>query len=361
MSFIPEARGAFYVDGQFSDSSDRLLKGANVVFRHATTDVATAMDAITCVVADVNATTQYTLTTISTPAIELETPSNVYFVESIDVTNFADGDITLTWTGELDGTEYEDVQTVKFNAAPAMMFVSGATTTLEDFDVVLDQAKTYSVSLRDSISNVVDGYAARGVFYDTRNGAVVNTVSATLQAAGTGLWSFKTTLSTGTYYGELKRYELYWQVQKTTEGSWYEVRNSRVPLKVYSATTDVQVGVLTYSTNAVIRQTFPGIDKFLEDVVPNQGEREILLNRKRQEASFLIYEAIKNTRARTKRDLLEMWEAYEVYRLVLLSAHSFAKFAVEDGQLKMVRSQIARIRHSIFGSVSTIRIGGRSN
>ena len=361
MTLLPGSRASFYVDGLFSDSSDRTLKGANVFFTDASTLINSVMDVVYCVVTDANGDTQYTLTPVSTPAIELETPANVYYVEEIDVTSFPDGDITLTWTGNLDGYTYTDTQTIKFNSAPAMVFVSGQTDTLEDFNVVLGQPKTFTCKLRDSLNNVVDSYATRLAFYDRLTGSIKEYVSGTLKAAGSGYWYVTHTLNSVDYAATIDRYEVVWQYQSSSGSAWYEVKNSRQELQIYTEVTDVQVGPITYCTNSYIRTLFPGIDGFLEDLNPNQAEREILLNAKREEVSARIYATVKNSRARAKRDLLKTWEAYEVYRSLLVSAHAFAKFAVEDTQIRQIDKMIQRIRYSIFGSVSTLRIGGRSN
>ena len=359
MTIIPTSRGSFYVDGVFSDSSNRILKGANCFFEDSSTGANVEMDSIYCVVSDITNATQYTLTEVSTPPIQLEIPTNVYYIDEIDVTNFRDGDITLSWVGEIDGYEYTDTQTVKFNTAPDMIFVSGQTDTLEDFDVVLAQPKTFSCKIRDAVNNPVDGYATRLAIYDRHTTSITEYVAGSLKATGSGYWSVTKTFTSTNYSGSLDRYEIYWLYQSSDGAAWVEIKNSRQKLRIYSEVTDVQVGPITYSTNSIIRQTFPGVDRFLEDVAPNQAEREMLLNRKREEVSQRIYQQIKNSPARTKRELLATWEAYEVYRTLLLTAHAFAKFAVKDNQLRELDRMIIRIRDSIFGSVSTVRVGGR--
>lgn len=359
MSVVPNSRGAFFADGIFDDSNDRILQNANVFFEDSSTGLVLEMDSITLQVSDAAGVEQYTLSTVSSPAIVMEEPANVYVVDEIDVTGFPDGDISLTWTATYDGYEYTHVQTVAFENTPDMIFVTGLTDTLEDFSIVLGQAKLFTVRARDSIQNAIDGYAVRIAIVDRDNAAVKERVDATLKAAGTGLWTVSHTLTTNTYSADLDRYELYWEMQIEASGSWFEIANSRRPLKVYNLTSDIETGPLTYTSNATIRRVFPGIDRFLEDVVPNQGEREIMLNQKRSEANTLIYPFVKNARIRARRDILELWEAYEVYRLVLLTAHAFSKFAVNDGQLALLDKQIKRIKYTVFSPISTVRVGGR--
>lgn len=362
MTLIPATRGAYYASGVFSSNSNRIIKGANVFFQDADTGLATEMDSITLEVVDNDGDVQYLLTTASTPAILLEVPDNVYVVDEIDVTGFTDGDITLSWTGTYDGYEYTAEHVIAFDNAPDMVFVSGATDTLEDFSAVIDEAKTYTVRARDTLNNPIDGYNARLVFLDTRNGTVVERVDGTLQATGSGLWKVTKTLTSPTYAAELERYEVYWEMQLEEEvTTYFEITHSRHPLKVFLDSSNVTAGPMTYNTNESLRRYFPQIDKFLEDVVPNQAEREILLNQKRLEASHLVHPFIKNARIRVKRDLIEMWEAYETYRLILLNAHAFAKFAVDDGQVEYLDRQIKRIKGTLFSPVSTVRIGGRVN
>lgn len=359
MTVVPSATGGLLVDGHFDDNSDRLLKGANIWFADASTALATVMDSVVLVVKDSDATTQYTLTSVSVPAITIETPANVYTVSEIDVTGFPTGDVTLNWTGTLDGYEYDLVQTVAFDQTPDMVFVEGLTDTIEDSDVVLGASKVFTVRVRDSLNHPVDGYEVRAVFTDRQTGSVIERPDATLKALGTGLWTVTHTIAALTYSPDLDRYELSWDIQLEAGGSWFEIANSRRPLKIYGATADVTTGPLTYTTNDDIRKTIVGIDAFLADILPNQGEREILLNNKRQEASVYIHNMIKNTRVRAKTELLGQLEAYMVYRLVLLSAHGFAKFAVNDGQLELLDKHIKRLMANIFSPIATIRIGGR--
>jgi hypothetical protein len=357
MTLVPTSRGSFYVDGIFDDSDTRYIKGANVYFVDSDTGLGTQMDSISCVVTDSEGTTQYTLTTVSTPAIEVEVPAYAYVIDEIDVDGFPDGYITLAWTGTLDGYDYTHSQSVTLGEAPAMVFMTGATDTLEDFNVVLGQEKTYTVRVVDSLNNPTDGVAVRASFWDTDSGARVENVTATKKS--TGLYYITKTIDTDLYSPDLDRYEIDWEIQLTDSGSWFTIYHARHKLYVYNSTTDVQAGPLTYSTNESIRKTFPGIDRLLEALVPNQGEREILLNQKRHEASTLIYPFIKNARVRKNRNLIEIWEAYEAYRLIILDAHSFAKFAVGDGQLELLDKQIKRIKQTLFSPVSTVRIGGR--
>jgi hypothetical protein len=85
----------------------------------------------------------------------------------------------------------------------------------------------------------------------------------------------------------------------------------------------------------------------------------MLLNQKRLEASAYIGSQIRNHHKHINRDLLELWANYETYRMILLMAHSFGKFAIKDGQLSELDKAIRRVKYTIFGPVSTIRIGSR--
>jgi len=57
--------------------------------------------------------------------------------------------------------------------------------------------------------------------------------------------------------------------------------------------------------------------------------------------------------------VLKILECYMVYRDVLLKSHSFAKYAVSDGQLKEINRKIAEIRNA-FSSITQLRIGPRA-
>jgi hypothetical protein len=359
MTLIPQTRGSFYVSGIFSNNSDRILKGASCFFRDSETSSNTEMDAIVLEVIDANGDSQLTITTETIPTIELESPANVYVVNEIPVDAFPDGYILLRWTGTFESVDYVFEQQVEYNEAPSMVFINGATDTLESFDVVLNSAKSFALRVVDSAQNSVDGYAVQGVFYDRSTSSVVERVDASLVGAGTGLWNFTKTLSSSSYSADLDRYEIYWRIQLTENGSWYEIQWSRHPLKVYGEATEVRTGVLSYCTNEDVRKTIPGIDAMLSDLVANQAEREILLNQKRFEASQLIGMQIKNTRARKDREILRIWECYEVYKLILISAMGFAKFGIGDVQFKEINNQIHRIKSTLFSPISTVTIGGR--
>lgn len=358
-TYTPATRGSFFVDINFDDGT-RLLKGANIFFEDDSNNLNTEMDSVTLVIKDVDGNTQETLTEISVPPITLETPANVYVVSEIDVTGYPDGYISLNWTGEKDGYEYTYTTSVANNTAPDMVFVPGTTDSLEDHTVVLDEAKVFTVRLRDSLNTPIVASAARVVFYDTLNGSIIETASGTLVSAGSGLYRATVTLATGNYSPTIDRYQVYWEAKATGADTFQEVTNSRYWLKVYGATNNISTGPLTYTTNEFIRKTFPDIDSLLSKLNPNQSEREILLSNKRLEASYIIQAQVKHARIKTNRELLNVWEAYEAYRLILISGHSFAKFAVQDGQMEAITNQIRRIRAAIFSPVQTIRIGGRT-
>lgn len=355
MSISPTSRGSFYITGLFSNSDDRILADANIYFVDSGTMNNTEMDSVVLLVKDSSGATQYTLTEQSTPAIDKDT-SNLYSVEEIDVSAFPDGDITLEWTGTLDSVDYNLTQTISYNTAPDMVFVNGETDTLPEFTFVLEQAKTLTLKTINSVGVPVDGYAVRLAIADT------DTTGTTYYDAtntSTGVYTVSVTLSATTFYASTDRYEIYWVIQLSNNGTWYEVANSRVPVIIYGETCSVQTGPITYSSNESIRRLHPGIDAFLSDVVSNQGEREIRLNTARISASALIEPFIKNSRARYKKNLLEQWEAAEVYRDLLINAHAFAKFGGGDEQLKALDKKIGRIKAALFGPIQTFAIGGR--
>ena len=357
MAFNVLTRGSFFVDGQFSSDGSRNIQGANVYFVDTETAQATEMDSITLAVIDHDGNQQYLLTTASTPAIELEEPANIYVVDEIDVQGFPDGYITLQWTGSLDGYEYIGAQFVEFNNAPEMLFVTGKTDSVTDFSFVLDQAKSVTIRTQDSIGNPVSGYAVRFVFQDRHTGATVEAISAGLISEG--LWRNDVTLATGTYSADLDRYEFYAQIQLSNGGTWFEVEDSRTPIKVYGANANVTSGPLCYNSNEDMRLAFPGIDRMLEDIVANQGEREAWLNQNRLEASTLLHPQVKNTRVRANSELLKQLANFLTYRLILTKAQAFGRFGVPDAQLKDINQHISRLYNSLFGSISTISIGGR--
>lgn len=365
MSITPATRGAFFVDDVFGNTgSSRILKNANAYFEDSETGGNTQMDSVVLYVFDAEGsdedltTAEYTLTTLSTPAVQIESVSGVYYVSEIDVTGFIDGDITLHWVGTLDGYTYELNQTVAFDAAPTMIFVSGHTATLESFDVTLDTAKVFNTRIVDTAENPVDGYAARLVIYDRVTGS--NVTTSTADYVGDGLWSTEITLSSGTYSADHDRYEIFWQAQTSDGGTWFDVENTRHAIDVNQSSTFYKSGRITYNTNQSVRFTFPGIDFYLEQVVTNQAERELWLNQKRWEASTLIYEHIKNTRKRMSRDILQLWADWETVRRVLITAKSFAKSAAIDTQLVEIEKEIKRIKATLNAGISTVRIGPRS-
>lgn len=356
MSLIASHNGSIYVDLIGSTDDARYLQNANVYFVDADSGVAVEVDAITLSVVDAAETEQYLLSTVTTPAIELDDPGTVYTVDAIDVSDFPDGDITLNWTGTLDGYDYTATQTIAYNTAPDMVFVSGMTDTLADYKCVLGQAKTFSIRVVDALSNPITTNAVRGVIYDRKN-ASTETVSASLVSAGSGVWTFTHTLSSGSYAADLERYELYWEIQLSESGSYSEIRNSRVPLEVYSPLSEVTTGGLTYSTNSAIRQSVPDIDTLLAEINSNQAEREMILNRARWEASVVITEQVRSSKRNLRRDILELWEIYEVYRDILTKAHGFSR---NDRQLEAMDKKISRLKCTLFAPISTIRVGRRA-
>jgi hypothetical protein len=358
MSYVGSGIGTVIADGQFDSNDNRYLTNVSAYLFDTVNEVNIEVAAVTLTVTDSEDQDQYLLTVLSTPSIEIDA-AFVYSVDQIDVSDFPSGDITLTWTFEVDSTDYTYTQTVSFEQAPPMVFISGQTATLQDNYIVLDQAKTFTVRISDSLGNPIDGYSAELVIWDKSN-ATSTEIAAELSSAGSGLWTAAYTPSSSTFNGGLDRYEIYWLVKITEGSAWTEVYGSRQSVVTYLPSSGISTGPICYNTNQSLREAFPGVDNFLSQLAVTQGEREILLNRKRLEASSIIETKIRNHHKKINRYALELLANYETYRLILLSAHSFAKFAVKDSQLAEMNKAIARLYSSLFGNISTIRIGARA-
>ena len=346
-----------FVDLLGNTDAARNLRGANVFFIDSTTAQPVEVDAVTLTIEDSEGTTQAVLYDVSVPPVVFDDVSGLYSVDSIDVSGYPSGDITLNWEGTLDGYSYTSTQTVNYQSAPSMVFVNGYTQSVNDYKVVLGQAKTLTIKLQDALSNPITTASVRAGVLDYINGGVVEYFSASLVSAGTGIWSFTNTFNSGTYTSALRRYELFWEVNIASQG-YTEVLKSRTPLEVYGTIGSVTTGNQTNCSNQQIRETFPNIDELLTNYSPNQAERELILNRARVEASILINENFKNTRHSKNVALLEILEVYSVYRDLLLKSHSFANFAINDGQLKLLNTKIAEIYNKLNGTIG-LRIGPR--
>ena len=307
MSILTNYHGSLFVDLLGNVDSERHLRGANIYFIDSVTADVIEMDSVTLEIVDSEGTTQAVLYDGSVPPVVFDEVSGLYSVDSIDVSGYPSGAITLNWENVLDGYSYTSTQTVNYQSAPSMVFVNGYTQSVNDYKVVLGQAKTLTIKLQDALSNPITSAVVRAGVLDYINGGVVEYFAASLVSAGTGIWSFTNTFNSGTYTTALRRYELFWEVNINSQG-YTEVLKSRTPLEVYGTIGSVTTGNQTNCSNQQIRETFPNIDDILTNYSANQAERELILNRARVEASILINENFKNTRHSKNVALLEILE-----------------------------------------------------
>jgi len=339
-----------HIQSLFENDSNRYIKHANAYMLSGSTKVTGS--AVTLEVKDSTNTQRYFLTTATNPSIQ--TSSSVYFVDSINVTAFPAGDIALIWAITSGSTDYVLTSSVGFDLAPAITIVTGQTQTLQDFKVTLGQPKVFSVRLRDNTGNVVDASNAKIVVWDSTNGTIVNTFTASLNAVASGLWTASGTLSTNAYSPALDRYEAYWTADTGT--GELEVQGSRQRLEVFGALSSLSAGPITYSSNEDLRKSIVGLQKIISAQVREPGEIEIVLNQKRYLCSLEIHGWIQTRpNATYSQDLLKALEINMVHRDCLVDSNAFSKFAGENTQIKEIDKKISRLKSVIFGSVFSIK------
>lgn len=292
------------------------------------------------------------LTTATNPKIRVS--SSIYFVDAIQVDAFPAGDISLIWSVTSGSTDYVFTSSLSFDLAPAVTIVKGQTQTLQDFKVTLDQAKVFTVRLRDYTGNVVDASNAKLKIWDSEEGTIVQTFTGSLQGVGTGLWQTSGTLGSSAYSPSLARYEAYWTADTGT--GELEVEGSRQQLQVFGSLSSLSAGPITYSSNEDLRKSIIGLSSLIAGQNREPGEIEIILNQKRFLASLEIHSWLQvRPDASYSQDLLKSLEIHLVWRDCLVDSHAFSKFAGENGQLKELDKKISRLKSAIFGSVYSLK------
>jgi len=342
------------ISSLFEENSNRYVINPNAYLLSGSSKISGS--GVTLEVKDSEGTQQYLLTQATSPAVVLNSGSNVYYVDSVDVTAFPEGNIDFIWS-ITSGSDYVLTSSLDLSNPPDVVFVQGQTATLQDFSLVLGQAKTFNIRLQDATGNPFDGNACRVVFSDTLNGSIIERVDASLTGSGQGLWGVQHTPASSSYTAALNRYELFWEAQLQSGGNYFEVENSRHLFQIYGATGNIKSSDLTYCTNQDLRTNIIGINNLLSNQINDLGEMEIILNQQRLGASSLISQFLKaNPQARTSRELLRQWEIHLVWEKILVNAPLFSKMASNGLALKEVQKQRYQIESAIVGPIQFLRI-----
>jgi len=341
------------VNGNYDSTTTYVISGANVTFKNADGDEV-FVDSIYLAVED-SLGDVVTITDSTIPAIT--TTGYSYRVEEIDVTGYPTGDITLTWTGELDGYEHTRAYTVAYGTTSNIVVIPGLTATTTDTSVRQDTDTKLYIKLQDLNGNAVDGYGVRARFRDRiNNSVVVHTEVATLEATGSGLWSISYDFDSAIFSTGTDRYEIYWEYQLEDGDSWREVANSHHLLSVNADGTSLTTAPLAYCSEQDVRTILPSIDKYLIPLDSNKSNRDLLLQNAIHEVSLRIHNNIdrKFDMTSNNRSMVKYWCAYEVaVDIVGLSSDNLA----ENGVLKRLKYKVREYKLSLFGHNNFTPVG----
>ena len=355
MSFNVSSDWKANIQSLFETDTNRYVKNVNAYLLSGSSTKITG-SSVSLKVLDANNTQQYLLTQATTPPVVLNSGTNVYYVAEVDVTAFPDGATHFVWDIEYSGSSYVLSSSLSLNPSPSVIIANGETSTLQDYGVNLDSAKTYSIKLMDAIGNPYDASGGvRLVFWDSLNGSRIASPSGSLSAQGSGFYQATYTLSSSNFVADAQRYQIFWEA--SIGSGFTEVQNSRQVIQVYGANPTVFSAPITYSTNDDLRKNIIGINKLLSNATYEHGEIEIMLNNKRRQASLIINRAIQaNPRVLSARDLLQSWEMHEVHLSCLLDNQAFAKQASNAQLIGHIKNKIFEIKATIFGTIRSLRV-----
>jgi len=340
-----------YVDSNFSDNNTATIKGANVTFLSG--GVGTQMDAVYLEVIDSEGTIT-TLTEAGNPPIYFSGAS--YFVDSIDITGYPDGNISLIWTGELSSTDYVLSSSIAYGNTVAPIVLAGIEYTTHDATARQNTNKTYSIRLQDRNGVFVDGNAARFEFRDRLDtNRLVTTVSASLHTTGSGLWTTTYNHPESIIEQGVQRYEIVWFHQLLAGGSFYEVQGSRHFLTVTGDSISVETAPLAFCDVQDVRTVFPNIDKYLLPLDKSLANRNLLLQNKIYEVSLDIDYKTRNREPRHTKQMnaIKYLTAYQT-ALDIVSSSSDEKGM--NNVIKHLTDKRDQYLMSYFGKMRFVRV-----
>jgi hypothetical protein len=343
------------IQSLFEQDTNRYIVGANSYITDNSSSLALSASYVSLSVKDSNNTTQYSLDANTSPYINFDPTSKQYSVDKIDVTAFPSGKINLIWDFNYSGSDYILSQSVTLDKVQPITIISNASFTRQDGRITLGQAKTFSIKIQDALGNPADMDQARLTIYDGLRGSLTY-YSASLYAAGTGMYSVTHTWGIGDLFPDINRYNIWWDAN--LYGSWFSVYNSQMQLQVYfPSVTNIQCAPITYSTNQDIRDTFIGISELLSKFNRKPQEIEITLNNKRVLASHTIERMIQaNPKILNNPQLIKDLEMHLVWRAIIVESSQFAKFENYKDLLSEIDHTINQIKWVLCGPVGCFRI-----